>query len=232
MEAQLGASIPQARIIDNPVDVPVKDPLPWPQPQETWRLASVGRIHFQSKGQDLILQALRGDKWKKRNLHVTFWGQDQGNLRQLNDLVDLFGLREHVSYGGYVDNMLDVWSTHHGLLLASRYEGNVLAGLEAQVCGRVPIVTKVGRNGELIDDDVTGFLAAAPTAELIDDALERAWQRRHEWKAIGQLAARRVRKLCDVDPCQTVHRDLESLTSDLAAGANREFAGQLLGNAA
>ena len=232
MEAQLGATIPQARIIDNPVDLVVNDPLPWPQGQDAWRLASVGRIHFQSKGQDLILQALRSDKWKTRNLHVTFWGQDQGNLRQLTDLVDLYGLKDQVSVGGYVDNMLDVWSTHHGLVLGSRYEGNVLAGLEAQVCGRVPIVTKVGRNGELIDDNVTGFLAAAPTAELIDDALERAWQRRHEWKSIGQLAAQRVRKLCDMNPCQTVHRDLESLTRDLGLETNGEFVGQLLGNAA
>jgi glycosyltransferase involved in cell wall biosynthesis len=61
------------------------------------------------------------------------------------------------------------------------------------MCGRVPITTKVGRSAELIDDNDSGFLAPAATVELIDEVLERAWQRRNEWQAMGQRAARAIR---------------------------------------
>jgi hypothetical protein len=39
------------------------------------------------------------------------------------------------------------------------------------------------------------FVAPAPTAESFDGALERAWQRRAEWLAIGRNAQLTVRKL-------------------------------------
>ena len=64
---------------------------------------------------------------------------------------------------------------------------------EAMACGRVPIVTRCGRNPELVADGGTGFLVKAPTERLLDRALERAWRRRRAWKQMGRRAARRVR---------------------------------------
>ena len=75
--------------------------------------------------------------------------------------------------------------------------------VEAMLSGRVPIVTDVAGNGEVLDDGETGFLACAPTEDALDAAMEHAWQRRAEWRAIGAAAAASIRTLVSPDPGQT-----------------------------
>ena len=86
------------------------------------------------------------------------------------------------------------------------------------LCGRTAIVTNVGGNAEVVDDHVTGFLAAAPTEADFDEALEKAWERRDEWRAMGSLAASRIRELVPADPaaefaCQLLEIEALAKTS-------------------
>jgi glycogen synthase len=111
-----------------------------------------------------------------------------------------------------------IWDTRHGLLLPSRAEGLPLVVVEAMMSGRVPIVTDVAGNGELIDDNETGFLAAAPTEDSLDEAMERAWQRRSGWRAIGEAAARDVRRKVPPDP-PSVFADLLLAHADRSAAS-------------
>jgi len=99
-----------------------------------------------------------------------------------------------------VDNIEAIWASHHALVLPSRYEGLPLAVVEAMLCGRFCIVTDVGGNTELVKDNVNGFVAMAPKAECLDEAMERAWQRRESWCEIGQAASVSVRKVIHRDP--------------------------------
>ena len=55
-------------------------------------------------------------------------------------------------------------------------------------------MTDVTGNSEILEDNITGFIAAAPTAAHLDKAMERAWQHRHEWEAIGVAAAESIRR--------------------------------------
>jgi hypothetical protein len=43
------------------------------------------------------------------------------------------------------------------------------------------------------------------------DALERAWERRHEWKNMGILAHRRIARLGDFDPSKDLIELLEEV---------------------
>lgn len=202
LEANLGLDLSDAEIVDNPFKVSVYAAPPWPESNERYKLACVARVHFQSKAQDVLLQVLRQPKWRERPLELTLYGADGGSLPQFESLIDLYNLHDTVKLGGFVDNIETVWSRHHGLILPSRYEGNPLAMIEAMMCGRMPIVTNVGRAGELIDDNHSGFVAPAATVELVDDALERAWQRRQDWQEIGANAAKAVRQRHSLKPAQ------------------------------
>ena len=202
MEANLAAALPQAEVVDNPFNVRTDAAPAWPSHEPTWKLACVARLHFISKSQDVLLQVLRQPKWRARPLDVVLWGNDQGNGAHVERLIDFYGLRGRVSHGGFATNIEDLWSQHHGLILPSRLEGNPLSLIEAMVCGRVPIATAVGRAAELVDDNKSGFIAPAATVPLVDDALERAWQRRHEWQAMGQLAARAIRERHSLRPAE------------------------------
>jgi glycosyltransferase involved in cell wall biosynthesis len=85
--------------------------------------------------------------------------------------------------------------------------------IESMICGRVPITTKVGRAAELIDDNHSGFLAPAATAELLDEVLERAWQRRHDWQHMGRLAASAIRQRHSLRPAEDFAERLLALAS-------------------
>jgi glycosyltransferase involved in cell wall biosynthesis len=202
LESNLALDLSDAAIVDNPFQVNVGAAPPWPTTEKVWKLACVARIHFQSKAQDLLLRVMRQAKWRARPVQVCLWGADGGSLQQLKELIALHSQHKQVQVKGFADNIEQLWSEHHALVLPSRFEGNALAMIEAMLCGRVPIVTNVGRVSELVDDGRNGFVAPAATFELVDDVLERAWQRRHEWQAMGQLAARDLRQRHSLRPAE------------------------------
>ena len=214
LESNLAAELPQAEVVDNPFTVSVNASPSWPSTAPYWKLACVARVHFVTKSQDLLVRVLRLPKWRARSLQVTLWGSDNGSLKQVLRSVELHGLHNQLSYGGVSNNIEQVWSEHHGLILPSRAEGNALSLIEAMICGRVPITTRVGRAGELIDDNDSGFLAPAATAELIDEVLERAWQRRDDWQAMGQRAAVAVRERHSLRPAEDFADRILTAASD------------------
>jgi glycosyltransferase involved in cell wall biosynthesis len=120
---------------------------------------------------------------------------------------------DNVSFLGQTDDVRAIWETHHGLLMPSRYEGLPLAVIEAMLCQRIVVATDVAGNAEHVRDGVDGFIAEAPTVRHIDDALERAWQRRHEWSAMAKSAKERLLEVMPVDPVGTFVTRLQSLVA-------------------
>ena len=87
--------------------------------------------------------------------------------------------------------------------------------------GRVSIVTNVGGSSEVIDDGMTGFLAAAPTEESLDEAMERAWKRRAEWRDIGAAAATKIRSLVPPNPAELMAGMILRIASQPAEATQR-----------
>lgn len=202
IESNLALDLSGAMIVDNPFNVAVDAAPAWPASHDPWKLACVARLQFQAKGQDVLLHVMRQPKWRDRAIEITLWGHDGGSRRQIERLIALFGLERQVKFGGFAESLEALWAEHHALVMPSRFEGNPLAMIEAMLCGRPAIVTNVGRAAELIDDNRTGFIAAAATVEAVDDALERAWQRRHDGQAIGALAAKTIRERHSLTPAE------------------------------
>ena len=82
------------------------------------------------------------------------------------------------------------------------------------LCGHPAIVTNAGGSPEIVEHNVTGFIAHAPTAEAFDEALERAWTRRHEWEQIGERAAECIRKIVPFDPTAQFAKMLLQIVSE------------------
>ena len=170
----------------------------WPASAPHWRLACVARLDPVAKGQDLLLRALAREKWRHRNLRVSFYGTGrcERNLRQLADRLGL----TCVDFQGHLTDVERIWADNHALVLPSRYEGTPLALVEAMLCGRASIVTDVAGNSELVEHGVSGFIACGASVDLLDRALEEAWQRREEWRQIGATARERIASLVPADP--------------------------------
>jgi glycosyltransferase involved in cell wall biosynthesis len=192
-QTQLGCKLPNVRIVRNPCLVPYDTVMPWPTEDGTTRLACVARLDPPSKGQDILFDVLNQPKWRARRLEVTLFGSgtNRETLIGLSEMLEL----ESVKFGGVAPDVQSIWASHHALVLPSRYEGLPLSLVEAMLCGRPSIVTNVSGNTEFLEDNVTGFVAAAPFATFMDEALERAWGRRSEWPAIGAAAAQHIRQV-------------------------------------
>ncbi len=214
-EEQLGFPLPRAAVVRNPFLVSWEPRTDWPDDRSELRLACVGRLHPKEKGQDLLLRVLARRRWRERPLSVTFYG-DGLQRTSLERMAHNLGLAK-VTFAGFVSDVAAIWSVQHGLVLPSRCEGMPLVLVEAMLSGRVPIVTDVGGNAEVVDDGITGYLAAAPTEDALDEAMERAWSERHRWREVGAAAAARIRTLIPREPESCFATRLVELASSAKA---------------
>ncbi len=106
-------------------------------------------------------------------------------------------------------NTTEIWAKNQALILPSRYEGLPLSLVESMLCRRFGIVTDVSGNKEIIMDNENGFLAQAPKAEFVDEAMERAWQRRNEWQQIGERARSYIESIVPQDPVHFFYDELK-----------------------
>ena len=201
-ELRLAGSLDNARIIRNPTTVAPPSPLPWPS-ADTVKFACVARLALGHKGQDLLLRCMANPEWKSREWHLTFFGAgpDEAYLRSL---ADYLGLPMRVTFAGHQPDVLKIWAEHHMLVLPSRMEGTPLVLVEAMLCGRPCVATNVGGNAEWISDGHNGFLAEAPSENCIRAALNQAWDRRLDWKAMGAEAQMHAQRLYDPNPGATL----------------------------
>ncbi|HRH45600.1 MAG TPA: glycosyltransferase family 4 protein [Pyrinomonadaceae bacterium] len=196
---QFGMEFENAEVVRNPFLTNVDDALPWEfSKDEKVRIACVGRLFVQDKGQDILLRVLADKKWRERNLEVSFFGKGRNKMGLL-DFAQYLGLK-NVAFNGHVSDVISIWQSHQALILPSRNEGLPLVLVEAMLCGRTAIVTDVGGNKEVLEDNVTGFISKSVDEVGVDEALERAWQRVDEWGPIGKLAAQKIREKVPVNP--------------------------------
>lgn len=207
---QFGCTVSKGRIIWNPFNVCYDARTAWPGDAcDELRLACVARLDSAQKGQDILMRVLDQPKWRTRKVHVTLAGSGvhERVLRRMAKGLNLANLE----FAGFVEDIEAFWGGYHALVLPSRFEGMPLALVEAMLCRRACIVTDVGGNGELARDAVNGFVAKAPTVQLLDDALERAWENRGRLQELGEAAGRNVRERVPADPVGEFVLELQAL---------------------
>lgn len=200
LETQLATPLPQAEVIRNPFNVEWDQPETWPTEDLPLRLACVGRLEPDAKGQDLIIASLARPEWRMRDVRVSFYGKGASEAG-LKALVAKHGLQERVIFAGQTNDIASLWAEHHALLMPSRYEGLPLALVEAMLCGRPAVVTDVAGHCEMVTDGVEGFVADGPQHKLWHQAMERMWQNRADLAAMGRAARERARQTTPSDPC-------------------------------
>lgn len=194
---QLAMDVP-CQLVSNPSTIPFDVDMPMRTADGALRFACVARLDPVAKGHDVLFEVLSRQKWRDRSVHVDFYGSGR-----CDSLVRSLAERQRltkIGFHGHVSDIQTVWRDHDALILPSRMEGTPLALIEAMLCSRTAIVTDVGGNTELIENNVNGFVAAGAHPAALDDAMERAWQRREELPALGAAARERVVARIPRDP--------------------------------
>lgn len=181
----LGYNSNNNELVYNPFRLNKKD-IPYPKIENGYQIAFVGRIEFFHKGIDLLLEVLNLPKWKNRDIVFNFYGNGPHEVLLKQTLIEfkIYNCFLH----GYKEDINEIWALNHALILPSRMEGQSLSLIEALLNERLAIVTNVGGACEIIENNLTGFVSQDVSVFAIDDALERAWQKKTDWEAMGKLA--------------------------------------------
>ena len=216
-EKQLAIGLANARVVRNPFARGLDEPVPWPAPADgVFRLACIGRLQPDAKGQDVAIDVLSSPKWRERPVALTFFGKGC-NRQWVEDYSRLKGLE--VRFGGFATPR-EIWAGHHLLLHPARKEGMPIVVLEAALCGRGVVATAAAGIPEFVEDGVNGYLASFAKPELVDRALERAWQERGAWEALGRRARQAALRHVGDDPIEV----FADLLAGLAGGGRLKSA--------
>lgn len=184
---QTGYSFPNGDLIINPVNMAETGILPFPETL-TIQMACVGRLNVKVKGQAILLQCLSDPNWSQRNWHLNIYGEGD-DLNYLILLAKKFNIENKVTFHGHVNDIRsDIWRHNHILIMPSYYEGMPIALVEAMLSGRTAVVTDVGGNAELLQDNSSGFISKGVNKGSFQEALERAWEKKASWNKMGEIA--------------------------------------------
>ena len=216
MEDRLRCQISNWDIHYNPYHIE-KDSVPaFTSVSDGVKLAVPGKILFIHKGQDLLVEVLKSEKWKRRNFVVNIYGEGADTAR-LEQMASDYGIDKIVFHGREAD-IASIWRDNHAIVMPSRMEGLPIMLVSAMISARVPIVTDIGGHAEVIEDGVSGFLASSPSVDALDDALERAFRRKHEWEAIGRCARHAILAYLPEDPVQHFVEQVLAVVNTYIAG--------------
>lgn len=210
LERQLATSLPNSRVVQNPLNLPTQIPMPFPEgivPQ----LAVIATLDTDRKGHDVLLQVLSKPIWLARDWRLNIYGKgpDQAYLAQL---VNYYKLDSRVIFHGHVAVSADIWSINQVLIIPSRIESGPMVLVEAMLSGRPVVSTNVGLVKEWLEDNITGFIAEASLPDSLNQALEQCWTQQSKWAQMGALAFARASKRIQDNPAREM---LTTLTSVL-----------------
>jgi glycosyltransferase involved in cell wall biosynthesis len=193
------AALPNAHVIHNPLRWRPTDVSPWP-PGPPWSLATVSRLDH-AKGIHLLLPAAARALGRQADWRLEIFGRGPDES-YLQETVRQLGLSERVRFRGYVAALRDIWAENHLLISPAIDDGVPMTIPEALLCQRPVLATAVGGAEDWIVPDRGGFLCPAPTLPLLTACLERAWDARTRWQAMGQAGAADAEKFYRPDEHQ------------------------------
>jgi glycosyltransferase involved in cell wall biosynthesis len=163
-------------------------------------ILSVGRV-VPVKGHELLVEAMAVLARRGLDARLTIVG-DGPELPRLRALADRLGVRERVEFAGAVgqDEIRDFYARADVFALPSFAEGLPVVLMEALATGLPVVTSRITGIPELVDEGVSGLLAAPGDVSGLTDALARMIETPPERRGeMGRAGRERVLAEFDVD---------------------------------
>jgi glycosyltransferase involved in cell wall biosynthesis len=189
IERKFHISIDKKQTLINPIaSIPDAGPYPYPVFADgkcIWVMFA--ELDIARKSQDILIKSLSADKWKERNWQLHLYGKGK-DKQVLENLIAEAELENKILFKGYTNNIKKSLQDYHLLLQCTRIDAMPITVVEAMAVARPCVVSNVGDMPVWIEDGISGFICPVVTPEGIDETLERCWQQKNNWEAMGKNA--------------------------------------------
>jgi glycosyltransferase involved in cell wall biosynthesis len=189
IERKFNIAIDKKQTLINPV-ASTPDQVPYPYPAFAdgkciWVMYAEFDVY--RKSQDVLIKSLSSDKWRERNWELHLYGNGK-DKPMLETLVSEGGLENKILFKGYTNDIKKSLQGYHLLLQCTNIDAMPITVVEAMAMARPCVVSNVGDMPVWIEDGVSGFICPELTASAIDETLEKCWQQKNNWAAMGKSA--------------------------------------------
>jgi glycosyltransferase involved in cell wall biosynthesis len=187
LEHLLRTKIPNADVLINPITFASPlTPKPWPALQDgDYIFVVLAALEVRRKAQDNLITALSSAPWQNRNwkLHLYGGGIDK---EKIVALIKEKGLEHRVILKGHTSNVEQVLTEAHLLCQMTFIDAMPISVVEGLACARPVLVSKIGDMPWWVNEGRNGFISTDASVEEIAKTLEKAWEARERWEAMGK----------------------------------------------
>lgn len=196
VERHLAMALRNAKIIRNPIhpSVNVDRPPAFPAINGPIVLATMSRLNCYTKGHDFLLETLAHPEIMTADYQCLIFGSGP-HLNYIKDLISHFGLSKRVRLEGHVQDIPSAWHQAHVHLLPSITESAPIALVEAMLCARPSLATRVGGVSEWLIDGQHGFIVENANHWNLVAGLKKVFENRSRLEQMGTDAHRRAKEL-------------------------------------
>lgn len=165
-----------------------------PMPSGPVKLCFI-KMHRPRYGPDILLKAMALASKQVPDLTLTMAGK--GPMTEpLKALARALGIAERVEFAGFIPNnqIYSLLQKHHIMAMPSLEEAFGVAVLEASVCGRPVIASRVGGVPEVLRDGETGLLVSKGDVEALAEAIVSLASDRERCRAMGEAGREWVKE--------------------------------------
>lgn len=182
-------------VVHNAVDLSEFQPSPPPAPAPL-RVGIIANFAPFKRHEDFLRMAAI---MVRSGLEAEFWivGDDtegKGRKAQLVRLAEELGLTGKALFLGHRNDIPQVLSQLHVLVLTSSFEPFGRVVIEAMACGRPVVATRDGGVPEIVDHGETGYLVDVADCEGMAAATAKLLQDRALWERMSRSGAERARR--------------------------------------
>ena len=143
------------------------------------------------KNLPMLVRAIAASKDTVMNLRGLIVG-DGPELEKITQLASTTGVQDRIEFTGFRNDARDLTQCMDLFALTSFSEGTSMALLEAMASGVPVVVTDVGGNPEIVEDERVGWVVPSDDFEALAGVIRQAGNDREAARSIGESGQRHV----------------------------------------
>ena len=193
LESNFNMVIPRKKVFYNPITFPAPSTASVYPENDIMQFVMLAALDKERKAQDILLETLSSQKWKDRNWILELYG-DGRDRNFLEQLIHSKNLQNKVFLKGHTNQVQKVLLQANLVLQCTHIDAMPISVTEAMAMARTCLVSNIG-DMPLWVNDRNGFICPGVSIHTLDNALEKAWQSKHQWEELGKEAFLAFKKM-------------------------------------